>query len=143
MNVAPCSGAPVAISEPPCARASPSAIDRPSPVPPIRRTRAGSARQKLHEDVRQLLLAQADAVVGDRHHRLAVPADELHEDRPALAADRVGEQVGQDAIHPQRVAGDQQRRRAGHLDRRAGLGGQRGQGCDHPVDQCWRRSTSS
>ena len=45
-NTAPLPGSPHACSQPPCSRASSTAMDSPSPVPPVRRARDSSARQK-------------------------------------------------------------------------------------------------
>ncbi|GAA3099946.1 hypothetical protein GCM10020254_51770 [Streptomyces goshikiensis] len=45
-NWEPPPGSPHAWSQPPCSRASSTAMDRPRPVPPVVRARAGSARQK-------------------------------------------------------------------------------------------------
>ena len=44
-KTAPSPTLPHACSHPPCSRTSSSAIDRPNPVPPVARARAGSARQ--------------------------------------------------------------------------------------------------
>src|SRR6266536_5468349 len=50
-NTDPFPGPPHACSQPPCKRASSSAIASPSPVPPLVRARAGSARQKRSKTI--------------------------------------------------------------------------------------------
>ena len=98
----PSPGSPQACSQPPCSRASSSAMARPRPVPPVVRARAGSARQNR--------LKTSCASPGRRPtpwSRTATATASLVRrptrdlDRPALAVlDRVDDQVAQDPLDP-------------------------------------------
>ena len=79
-------------------------IDRPRPVPPLRRARDGSARQNRLNTSAASPGPQPDAVVAHHHGHGVVVAGQRDVDRAALAVvDGVGDQVAQDPLDPARV----------------------------------------
>ena len=110
----PWPGSPHACSQPSCSRASSSEIDRPRPVPPVVRARAGSARQNRLKTMAGLARAQADAVVRDGHRDGVVVRRRRDVDRAPLAVlDGVDEEVAQDPLDPARVDLGDRRARPG------------------------------
>ena len=123
-------GRPQACSHPPCRRASSRLIDRPRPVPPVRRLRDGSARQNRSNTSAASPGPQADPVVPDGHRDRPSVAAQGDLDRPALAVlDRVDQKVAQDPLHPPAVdVRDHRAVRHVDLDRDVGPLGDRSDG---------------
>ena len=101
-------------------------IDNPRPLPPVSPARAGIHTIEAVENVRQMLLRNAGPRVADLHNH-GVPVNgglEIHAAASRRVAQRVGRQVLQRLLQPQRVAAHDLR--AGrHVDRQrhAFLGG--------------------
>ena len=135
-NAAPCPSSPQACSQPPCSRASSTAMDRPRPLPPLRRARDSSARQNRLNTSVGLARPQPDAVVADQHRdRACSSPPQLDPHRPALAVvDRVGHQVAHDPLHPARVdLGVAPRPGRSSSQRGAGLVGEAAHRLDRPL----------
>ena len=121
-NWAPSPGRPHACSQPPCRWVSSSEIDRPRPVPPLVRARAGSARQKRLKTIADSPGAQADAVVADRDRAPPGrrPPTWTTTSRALGVVDGVGDQVAHDPLHPSYV-GLGEARVVGGVDHHAGV----------------------
>ncbi len=101
LNTEPRPFSPHAWSQPPCSRASSSAMARPRPVPPVVRARDGSARQNRSKTSCSSPGAEPDAVIADGDGgRLAVRRHGHHHVASLTVLHRVDEQVAQDPLHP-------------------------------------------